>query len=134
MNSDNFIQILQKGFHVTLGATTSLIEVLQDPQKRDENFSKLGAEFNELAQIWAEKGEITEQEARNFVDKMWKQRQNQQNQYTSSDGDTNNIDIIDISATTSETPANIKEDLQELTAQIAAMRAELERLQNQQDS
>lgn len=131
MNSDNFIQLLQKGFHVTLGATTSLIEVLQDPQKRDENFSKLGAEFNELAQIWAEKGEITEQEARNFVDNMLKQ--NQQNQDASS-GSYSNNDIIDISATTSETPGNIKEDLQELTAQIAAMRAELERLQNQQDS
>ncbi len=68
MNSDNLTQLLQQRFRITLGATASLVETLQDPQKRNQNLSDLRSELNHLTQEWAEKGEVTEQEARNFVD------------------------------------------------------------------
>ncbi len=121
MNSDNFVQLLQKGFHVTLGATTSLVEALQDSEKRDENLSKLNQEWSILSEEWAKKGEMTEQEARNFVDTMLAQRTN------ASSSTTGTAPTV---ATPSASP-EIQLELQELTAQIAAMRAELETIRNQ---
>jgi polyhydroxyalkanoate synthesis regulator phasin len=122
MNSDTLVQLLQKGFRVTLGATASLIEILQDPQRRNENLAKLRVELSELAEEWAAKGEMTEQEARNFVDTLL----SQQTQTTASQG----------TATTAQpaAPPDVQLDLQELTAQIAAIRAELERLREQDSS
>ncbi len=127
MNSDNVIQLLQKGFRVSLGATTNLIESIQDSQKREETFSKLmKSEFNQLTEEWEEKGEATEKEARNFVDSLLKQ----QNQSTPTATTT------DTSESTAPTPnpvatPQVHQELQELTAQIAAMRAELESLRQQ---
>ena len=119
MNSDHFVQLVQKGFRVTLGATASLVEVLQDPEKRDENLSKLNREWSELSAHWAEKGEVTEQEARHFVDTMIAQR-------THSPASTSATTVATPSA-----PPDIQLELQELTAQIVAMRAELEQIRNQ---
>lgn len=122
MNSDTLVQILQKGFRVTLGATATLIEVLQDPQKRNENLSKLQAEWSQLSEEWAEKGAVTEQDARNFVDNLiTKQR-------SESAGSTPGSSSP--GATTPTAPPDIQTDLHELTAQIAAIRAELEKLRN----
>lgn len=125
MNSDNLIQLLQTGFHVSIGATASLIESLQDSQKREEILSMLmKSEFSQLAEEWAKKGELTEQEARDFVDSLMRQRDEQ----TSSDTPG--------ASGTSEThnpvaPPNVEQEIKELTAQIAAMRAELEKLRSQ---
>lgn len=121
MNADNLVQLLQNGFRVTLGATASLVEVIQDPEKRHENLSKLNQEWSVLSSEWAQKGEITEQEARNFVDTLLAQRANQPS--ASSTTST--------TATTPSAAPEIQLELQELTAQIAAMRAELETLRNQ---
>ncbi len=122
MNSDTVVQMLQRGFRVTLGATATLIEVLQDPQKRNENLSKLQTELSQLSEEWAEKGAATEQDARNFVDNLIaKQRSGStgSSQTASSRG-----------ATVPTAPPDIQADLQELTAQIAAIRSELEKLRN----
>ena len=120
MNSDNFVQLVQKGFRVTLGATASLVEVLQDPDKRDENLSKLNQEWSELSAHWAQKGEMTEQEARSFVDTLLTQRT--QRPTSGTTGTT---------VATPAAPPDIQLELQELTAQIVAMRAELEQIRNQ---
>lgn len=127
MNSDNVIQLLQKGFRVSLGATTNLIESIQDSQKREETFSKLiRSEFNQLSEEWEEKGEATEKEARNFVDSLL----NQQNQSTPTNSAA---DTSEAPTTTPSPVANpaVQQELQELTDQIAAMRAELESLRQQ---
>jgi polyhydroxyalkanoate synthesis regulator phasin len=123
MNSDTILQLVQKGFRVTLGATASLIETLQDPQRRNENLYRLRVELNQLAEEWAAKGEMTEQEARNFVDTILSQRaaQSSDEAYSPSSG----------TGTATAAPPDVQLDLQELTAQIAAMRAELERLREQ---
>lgn len=124
-NPDHVVELLQKGFRITLGATTSLVESLQDSQKRDENLTKLRLEWSQLSEEWAEKGAETEQEARRFVDSMLANR------------DASTTGSSASSATASATPAappDIQEDIQELTAQIAAMRIELENLRNSNSS
>lgn len=128
MNSDNLIQLAQKSFRVTLGATADLLETLQDSQRRNASFSRLKDEFNQLAEAWEVKGANTEQEARNFVDGLLNQR-------TTTNTTTNQSppppsDFAPPAPPSSPAP-NIQQDLQDLTAQLATIRAELERLRDQ---
>lgn len=124
MNADNLTNLLQQGFHLTLGATASLVETLQDPQKRTENLSQISSELSHLAHEWAAKGEMTEQEARNFANNFLNQLQNQVPTTSEASGTT-------VTNTPTEVaPPEVRLDLQELTAEIAAMRAELEKLRN----
>lgn len=125
MNSNNLLQLLQTGLRVSLGATTSLVETLQDPQKREENFSQLRSELSQRVTEWEEKGLITEQEARSFIETMLRQQSNAGG--SSTTGTPRNT------VTTPSTPAaspNVQLEIEELTAQIAAIRTELEKLRN----
>ncbi len=126
MNSDTVLQLLKKGFRVTIGATATLIEVLQDPQRREQNLSRLRLEFDQLAQEWAEKGEMTEQEARSFVDTLIAQRR------AASDRAASEAIVTTTAVRVSTSPSEVLE-LQELTAQLAAIRAELAQLRQQRD-
>lgn len=119
MNSDVLVQLVQKGFRITLGATSALIETVQDPTKREQTLTQLRSNWSELSAEWAEKGELTEQEARKFVETVLTQA-----------GRT--------AATSSPTPATastatptVQADLEELIGQIAALRTEVERLRSQ---
>jgi polyhydroxyalkanoate synthesis regulator phasin len=114
MNPDTFVQTLQKGYRVTLGATALAIESLQDSQQREENFAKMRSDPNQLIEELAVKGETTEREARSFVDGVFSQPPTGATTPTS--------------APASPQTVAIQQDLQELTAQLAAIRAELERL------
>jgi polyhydroxyalkanoate synthesis regulator phasin len=127
MNSDTLTQLIQKGFRVTLGATATLVETLQDPQRREANLSKLTTELGQLAEELETKGATTEQEARNFVDTLWRERTNQTTSQPTSQPPT---------PSTVSTPVapDVQQDLQELTAQIAAIRAEIERLRSQDNA
>ncbi|WAL58874.1 hypothetical protein [Thermocoleostomius sinensis] len=128
MNSDNLIQLAQKSFRVTLGATADLLETLQDSQRREESLARLKTEFNQLAEAWEVKGATTEQEARNFVDGLLNQ-QTTANQTQTPPAPTVASDSTSTPAALSSTPASaIQQDLQDLTAQLASIRAELERL------
>ena len=129
MNSDNLTQLVQQGFHVTLGATASLVETLQDPQKRNQNLSQLRLELSQMAQEWAAKGEMTEQEARNFVDNMLNQIRNQPPGSTSPASPS----TVTTSPTQPASP-DLQLELQELTAQLSAIRMELEKLRNPDSS
>ncbi|MBF2025224.1 MAG: hypothetical protein IGS48_00450 [Oscillatoriales cyanobacterium C42_A2020_001] len=122
MNSDSLVQLLQSSVRVTLGATASLIEVLQDPAKREENLTKLRQEWSKLSEEWETKGESTEQEARNFVNNFLHQRT-----ASSSSSSTGSTATATAPPTTSP---DVQVELQELTAQIAAIRAELEKMRN----
>ncbi|MBV9390086.1 MAG: hypothetical protein JOZ78_26985 [Chroococcidiopsidaceae cyanobacterium CP_BM_ER_R8_30] len=124
MNSNSLTQLLQEGFRVTIGAAVSLVETLQDPQKRDQNLSQLKAELEQLTQEWAVKGEITEQEARNFVDTLLNRAGNQS--YHPPSPSSTNV------AVPQNQPASpqVQMEIQELTAQLATMRKELENLRN----
>ena len=122
MNPDDLTQIMQKAFRTTLGATSFFMETLQNSSKRDENLNKLNSDFNQLTEEWAERGEMTEQEARNFVDIIL----NQQNTQANTD-----------STTVSSSPnsalglaqSDIQRDLLELTQEIANLRNDLQQSQ-----
>lgn len=123
MDSNNLVQLLQKSFHVTLGATAALVEVLQDPQKREQNLSNLRLELDELAQEWSQRGEVTEVEARNFVSSLLESGNQDDIQPGSGP--------LSSSAATTVADPIVQLKLQELTAQLAAIRTELERLRNE---
>jgi polyhydroxyalkanoate synthesis regulator phasin len=125
MNSETVVRFLQRGFHVTLGATASVVEILQDPQRRDANLNRLRLEWNQLSEEWATRGEVTEREARSYVDQWVAERRNSAEPPTVTTTATTVI-------TSPKTDA--QQELQELTAQLAAMRAELERLRQERQS
>lgn len=127
---DSVTELVQKGFRTSLGAASFLVETLQDPNKRDENLQKLNSNFNsmdfsQLTEEWAEKGETTERDARTFVDSMLQQR-----------GTESTVNPDNLSDFPSNDPAenvarsNLQEELQELTAEIIALRTELEQYQD----
>lgn len=124
MDTSNTVQLFQKGFRVTLGATTSLLEALQDPQKRQENLSHLRLEFNELTQLWEEKGEATEVEARNFVDNLLSQQ-------TSCSTSTATNRPEGGARTTGPGNRSTQAELEALTTELAALRTELEQQRQQ---
>jgi polyhydroxyalkanoate synthesis regulator phasin len=119
MNPDTLPELIQRNFRLTLGAASSFFEGLQDAQKRDETLQRLTSDFNGLTQEWVEKGEVTEQEARTFVDNMiFKQGGS-----TSSPG-TTTINTTAVPVTSPDLQAEIKA----LTEQVIALRAEIEQL------
>ncbi|MFE1745859.1 hypothetical protein [Coleofasciculus sp. H7-2] len=125
MNSNNLLELVQKGFRVTLGATASLVESVQDTQKREQNLELLKSDVNLVVQQLAEKGEITEQEARSFLNSLMAQ--------ANDAGSTQSYGTPSTPATTPVTTVvqpDVQLELEELTAQIAAMRTELEKLRD----
>ncbi len=125
MDTTELTQQLQRGLHVALGATTDLVESLQDPHKRDQNLAKLRLDWNDLSEEWARKGEQTEQEARGFLDTVVRQ-------WPSATGSSDSTNSA--SPTAPATSLDIQSDIQELTAQIAAIRADLEQLKDKDSS
>ncbi len=122
MNSDTLIQLAQKSLRVTLGATATFIETLQDPQQREANLAKLKTELSQLTENWEVRGESAEREARGFMDSLINQASSRVSQPNASST------VSTLSAPVS--PA-AQQDLQELTEQIAALRAEIEKLRAQ---
>jgi polyhydroxyalkanoate synthesis regulator phasin len=120
MNTDTLVQIAQKSLRVTIGATATLLETLQNPQQREANLSKLKTELNQMADEWEVKGESTEREARSFVDSLINQASNRVSVSIS--------EPRTVSTTAAPITPDVQQDLQELTTQIASLRAELERL------
>ncbi len=118
MNSNNLLQFLQQGFRMTVGATAILIETLQDPQKRESALSQLQAEFSQRSREWAEKGEITEQEARKMVDEILQQRSN----WTPGETSSSTTSAVN----TTNDPTVVSSQLQELTEEIVSLKKELE--------
>ena len=127
MNSNNLLQLVQTGFRVTLGVTTSAIETLQDSQKLQEIFSQFNSDMKQQMETWAEKGEVTEQEARKMMDNIW----SQSGQTTSSAASTT-IDIV--SETPNTTGSSVESEIQNLTEQIVNLRQELESLREGESS
>lgn len=112
MNSNNLFQFLQQGFHVTIGATATLMETVSDPQKREAALSHLQTEFSARTREWAEKGEVTEQEARKILDELLRQRNGGKERGNNS-------------PSTQDT-TNVGSELRELTEEIISLRKELE--------
>lgn len=126
MDPEKLPQMLQTGFHLTLGATSFLIETLQDPVKRSENLEKLNSDLGILADELLEKGEMTDREARNFVDTIFSgpsDRDNSHNESVSPKQSDSSADSV--------TTPELQLEIQELTAQMMALRTQLENLRAQ---
>ena len=124
MDTDNLSQLLQQGFQVGVGATTSLIETLQDPQKRSKTISELQTQLIKKAQEWAQKGEITEQEARRVVNE-WLNINKQQYQQSSTSTNRNDDYKLTISSGSNK---DYQGAIKKLTEQVITLRTELENL------
>jgi polyhydroxyalkanoate synthesis regulator phasin len=121
MNFDTLTQSLQKGFRTTLGAAAFVVDFVQHPEQRDENITRLRTDLNQLMEEWAIKGEMTEQEARKFVETLVNQEFSPTNQSARSS----------TMGTTPTAPPDVQADLKDLTAQITALRMELEKLREE---
>ena len=138
MDTIDLGKIVQRGYYVTLGATSSLLEVIQDPIKRDENLRMLGRSFDEITQELAEKGVTTEAEARSFVDNFIAQQVNGSS--TIVDPEVASLTTVTTTASTVDdntssnvvnkfdktVKASMRDEIQELTQQLASLRSELE--------
>ncbi len=126
MNVDNLTQVLQTGFRVTLGATSSLVEMLQDTQKRNENLEKIQSELSQLAEELAAKGEVTEHEARKLIDALINQQSGGFNRTVDTEPTTIQVTTPETSSPNTGSVAEI----QDLTQEIATLRTELENSQD----
>lgn len=127
MNTDNLFQTLQQSFWITVGATASLVETLQNPLKQTSNWSEFPTQWHERAQEWAEKGKITEQEARQLIDQLFSQQTTNNSSNSSS-----NVNRLESSPTlTGKT--NEELEIEELTAQLIALRSQIEQLRQSSD-
>lgn len=144
MDTIDLEKLFQRGYYVTLGATSSLLEVIQDPTKREENLRRLGRNFDEITQELAEKGVTTEAEARSYVDKFVAQqvsgKTSTESEVTSLTTVTTTARTVDDSAFDNlsdkfENPnntvkASMRDEIQELTQQLASLRSELQNLRS----
>ncbi|OKH19602.1 hypothetical protein [[Limnothrix rosea] IAM M-220] len=118
--STNIFDIVQKGFRVTVGAAATLVETLQDPQKRDVTITEFRAELQNRAAEWSEKGEMTEAEARKFLENIF------QKDSGKPAGDrevpTAAVEVKD---------SELEEEILVLTEQITMLKAELAALRQE---
>ena len=121
-NVQDFQELLTRARRIAFGTAASLIEILQDSSKREENIQKISDEFNQLANELAVKGEETEMEARRYVDTWLGTRREAQADSQASQAPTK-IEVVDITEETRK-----QEEVEELTAQVQSLRAELEKL------
>ena len=141
MDTIDLEKLFHRGYYVTLGATSSLLEVIQDPTKREENLKRLGRSFDEITQELAEKGVTTEAEARSYVDKFIAQQVNGSSTTTSESAGlttvTTTAKTVEDNATDSASEksnqsvkASMRDEIKELTEQLAGLRSELEKLRS----
>jgi polyhydroxyalkanoate synthesis regulator phasin len=123
MNPDTLFQMIQKGFRVGVGATTVAIEGLQNPQVYEQNLQLLQTNPNQLLENLAQKGEVTERDARTMAD-----------QFIGDRLGTRPASEMTVNTTAVTIGADAQAELQELTQQLAALRQELQELKNQRSA
>jgi polyhydroxyalkanoate synthesis regulator phasin len=105
---------LQQGFRLALGCAGTLVEWVQDEQKRQTQLQQWQAGMQQLVQELVAKGEKTEAEAREFVERLFQRT-------SPSSAPPPPVDVEVTSA-----PADAATQLQELTQELSALRESLE--------
>lgn len=113
MDSTDIIKLLQRGYYVSLGATANLVEVIQNPSKLDRQINALFNDFGGLTDELADKGAVTEADARKLVDSLIAQQIPTESRTVNTTATT----VVD---------SNVQADLLELTQIITELRIELE--------
>jgi polyhydroxyalkanoate synthesis regulator phasin len=123
MNNTSPFNLVQKSFRVSIGAVADLIETIQDNRKRQDVFNDLQQQLKERATQLEQKGEVTEQEARANLEKIWQK---------ASGNKPASEATVDTTATTSEpTSESMQENLKDLTDKIIELREELAALKKE---
>jgi polyhydroxyalkanoate synthesis regulator phasin len=119
MNPETILQNIQKGFRVGIGATTTIVESMQNPTLYQQNLDRLRTNPLGLVEELAEKGAVTEQEARGTVDRLWANRNGQP--------------ASEMVVTTQAVPVgpDVQTELKSLTEQLIALRQEIAALREQ---
>lgn len=126
MNPTEITATVQRGFHIALGATATLVEDLQNPDKINQTLRRLSDDRDSVVQEWIDKGAMTEQDARKLVDSLLA-GQGFGSSTSSSGGPSSSNGYTTITTTALPVEsASLDADLKELTAQIAALRQALE--------
>ncbi|MFN5513641.1 MAG: hypothetical protein ACK5CA_02540 [Cyanobacteriota bacterium] len=113
------LDLLYQGFRVSIGAAATLAETLQDSQRRQQTLRDLQTQLGEQTRIWAEKGAVTEAEARRAVEDWLQQAKQKANPAAGS------------SLTVSVSYDQAQSELEDLIQQITALKAELEQTRSQ---
>ncbi|MBV8887477.1 MAG: hypothetical protein JO235_26245 [Chroococcidiopsidaceae cyanobacterium CP_BM_RX_35] len=80
MNVNNLSKLLQAGFHISLGATGFLAQLLQEPQELADDLTRIQQRPDQLLQDLAVQGKNMERDAFNFL-KTYFSPSNQRSQY-----------------------------------------------------
>lgn len=120
---EEIFKLAQKSFRVGIGASASLVEGLQNPRLYQENLDKLRLNPNQFVEDLASKGEVTEREARTFVDQVIGDRLG-----TRPAGER----TVTTTAVTIE--PDTEAELKALTQELVALRQELQQLKAQREA
>lgn len=134
MNTDTLIELFQKGYRVTLGAASSAVEAIQDPQRAADDFSEVGSDWQRLTDKLEVRGALTEKEARDFVEGVVSQMPEPFRSVSSNFGQPAPTEPKTV--TTVATPVvdtALQSEVESLTAELVAIRKEIEELR-QKDS
>ena len=130
MNTDTLLELVQKGYRVTLGAASTAVEAVQDPQRTADEFSDIGTDFQRLANKLEDRGTITEKEARDFVEGVASQMPEPFRSFSANFPQPGAPEAPK-TVTTVATPVvdtALQSEVESLTAELIAMRKEIEEL------
>ena len=135
MNTDTLVELFQKGYRVTLGAASTAVEAVQDPQRTADEFSDIGSDWQRLADKLEVRGALTEKEARDFVEGVTSQMPEPFRSVSDSfsQGTTDTAKTV----TTVATPVvdtELQAEVESLTAELVAIRKEIAELREQKNS
>ena len=122
MNADSVFQYLQQGARIALGATASLGETLQDPQQREQLVAALSQQLSEKAQEFSQKGEVTEREARQQLER-WLDGQAQQGSNSPEQPSAATASPPPSAAA----PASTQDEIRQMIETLGTLRGELAR-------
>lgn len=129
MNFDTFAEFIQKSFRVSLGAAASAVEAIQDPQGSATKFSDIGTDFDRLTDELEVKGELTEKEAREFVDNVSNNLNGGQWPNPFASGPASDATVNTVAKPVADN--GIQAEIKALTEQLSAIRQEIEQLKTQ---
>ncbi len=133
MNTDTLFELFQKSYRVTLGAASSAVEAIQDPQRAADDFSAVGTDFNRLAEKLEVRGALTEKEARDFVEGVTSQLPEPFRSVSANFHQTMEAPKTVTTVATPVVDAGLQSEVESLTAELIAMRKEIDELK-QKDS
>ncbi|AFZ46723.1 hypothetical protein Cyast_0750 [Cyanobacterium stanieri PCC 7202] len=115
MTSNNTPNPIQQGLRIAIGATASAVETIQDREKFNQKISELTRDLQAKSEIWAQKGALTEEEAKKMIEDFFNQKNDPPKSSGSSQSSYSN---------------SSNEDLRTLTEEVISLREELNKLNN----